>query len=360
MKYEIIKDIRTGQLKDKLLQQSLGTLILPTGQIMINDPLVMYEQESLEKDIKPGSYPVYLYVYEEFKDKRTIFAEIRFLDTLPIKIDEVMTFDIDSGIAAFVDGSIFDKLETLSEEQAEDMWNNMNSMLEDNKNDSYTTMNYQLDDINIIGFTSGYGNGTYSAYYAYDASHNLCSLFIDFNIVDYKNNELVNQRYFDFGEAIDEGWWHYDKVKDDKLPLDRIVGYNHLAIFLRWMCEHKLLSKYLLTYFPTLPSIIEEGKEDIRVVIDSSPIFNGELCVEHFNNIGKEFVSYFYRFNMHSTDYYPTCVDDFAENYFGTEKYNCEEFHDEAYLFVPYDEEYYQGLSKYIDKNWEKFNKNDM
>ena len=37
-------------------------------------------------------------------------------------------------------------------------------------------------------------------------------------------------------------------------------------------------------------------------------------------------------------------------------KYHCEEYKDEAYLFVPYDEEYYQGLSKYIDKAWEKFN----
>ena len=82
--------------------------------------------------------------------------------------------------------------------------------------------------------------------------------------------------------------------------------------------------------------------------------------MEHFNNIGKEFVSYFYRFNMHSTDYYPTCVDDWAETFLGSEKYHCEEYKDEAYLFVPYDEVYYQGLSKYIDKNWEKFNKNDM
>ena len=32
------------------------------------------------------------------------------------------------------------------------------------------------------------------------------------------------------------------------------------------------------------------------------------------------------------------------------EKYNCEEYKNEAYLFVPYNEKYYQGLSKYIDE----------
>ena len=44
------------------------------------------------------------------------------------------------------------------------------------------------------------------------------------------------------------------------------------------------------------------------------------------------------------------------ENY-KAEKYNCEEYKDEAYLFVPYDEEYYKGLSEYIDIAWKKFNK---
>ena len=32
-------------------------------------------------------------------------------------------------------------------------------------------------------------------------------------------------------------------------------------------------------------------------------------------------------------------------------------YQNEAYLFVPFDEEYYLGLSKYIDEEWKKYNK---
>ena len=52
---------------------------------------------------------------------------------------------------------------------------------------------------------------------------------------------------------------------------------------------------------------------------------------------------------------YPEDVDCMAKDYFGEEKYNCEEFQNEAYLFVPYGEEYYVRITKYINENYRKF-----
>ena len=54
---------------------------------------------------------------------------------------------------------------------------------------------------------------------------------------------------------------------------------------------------------------------------------------------------------------FPHCVDMHALSVLGEEKYNCAEYKNEAYLFVPYNEEYYQGLSKYIDEAYKKFKK---
>lgn len=51
---------------------------------------------------------------------------------------------------------------------------------------------------------------------------------------------------------------------------------------------------------------------------------------------------------------YPSCVDDYAKQVLGEEKYHCAEYKNEAYLYVPYKEAYYQGLSRYIDEAWEK------
>ena len=83
---------------------------------------------------------------------------------------------------------------------------------------------------------------------------------------------------------------------------------------------------------------------------------NGELAVYHFSFLGYAFARDYYDFNHHNFEFfYPADVDACAEEYFGTEKYNSEEFKDEAYLFAPFDEEYYQRLSKYIDRAFQKF-----
>ena len=84
-------------------------------------------------------------------------------------------------------------------------------------------------------------------------------------------------------------------------------------------------------------------------------IFNGTLKLGYFNDLGRRFSLAYYVFNSSEDRYYPRCVDIYAEKFFGTAKYNSEEFKDEAYLFVPYDEDYYQGLSRYIDDAFKRF-----
>ena len=98
----------------------------------------------------------------------------------------------------------------------------------------------------------------------------------------------------------------------------------------------------------------DPGKADIRRIIAEHKAFNGILRSYHFKKDVQVFASRFYVFGREG---YPSCVDDYAEKQLGSEKYNCEEYKNEAYLFVPYDEKYYKGLSKYIEKEWKKFNR---
>ena len=123
-----------------------------------------------------------------------------------------------------------------------------------------------------------------------------------------------------------------------------------MAVFLRWADENNLLS----------PAVMEKCAElyveqpDYRNIIRNHPAFGNMLRTGHFSLKARDFVKYFYQFGKGG---FPSCVDKLAEKYFGTEKYNCEEFKDEAYLFVPYDESYYKNLSAYIDREWKKYNK---
>lgn len=154
------------------------------------------------------------------------------------------------------------------------------------------------------------------------------------------------------GKMLDDGLTHSNKITEKNLSADKLSGYNHLAVFFRWCVEHNLLSDRILSEIPEVVSIVKENKIDLREFILNNPLLDGKIRKGFFNGTGGDFATSFYVFNNNG---YPSCVDAFAEDYFGTEKYNCEEFQDEAYLFVPYNEDYYKGLSKYIDKAWDEF-----
>ncbi|MBQ9139788.1 MAG: hypothetical protein IJX61_04195 [Ruminococcus sp.] len=133
-----------------------------------------------------------------------------------------------------------------------------------------------------------------------------------------------------------------------------INGANHIAAYFRWIVEHNMLSEDFEEFFEEEILAIREGKIDIRKFIINS--LGGELLLDMMNEEGAEFTNYYYNFYRNDDEpCYPGDVDNAALDYFGEEKYNCEEFDDEAYLFVPYDEDYYKAMCSYIDKNYENF-----
>jgi hypothetical protein len=79
---------------------------------------------------------------------------------------------------------------------------------------------------------------------------------------------------------------------------------------------------------------------------------NLTVTKEILNDEGKAFASFYYDFYAApDSPCYPEDVDRVALEYFGKEKYECEEFADEAYLFMPYGDEYYGRISTYISRN---------
>ena len=67
-------------------------------------------------------------------------------------------------------------------------------------------------------------------------------------------------------------------------------------------------------------------------------------------------MAYAYYYGEGDSPYYPADVDDNALRFFGLERYHSNEFQDEAYLFIPFDEDYYQAMAKVIEErftNWQ-------
>ncbi|MDE7362224.1 MAG: suppressor of fused domain protein [Oscillospiraceae bacterium] len=154
---------------------------------------------------------------------------------------------------------------------------------------------------------------------------------------------------------IDSARDHSKKIVEKKLPLDLINGCNHIAIFMRWCIEHDLVAPEFHRDCPDVIEGVKSGeKTDIRDFILN--FFGGDLEIYQLSFVGAGFAHYYYNWdNNNAPRFYPADVDDYAEHYFGTERYNCEEFADEAYMFVPFDEEYYKGMSRYIERAFQEF-----
>lgn len=154
---------------------------------------------------------------------------------------------------------------------------------------------------------------------------------------------------------IDSAKMHRTKIIAKELPIDPINGCNHIAVFLRWCIEHDLVAPEFYEHCPDIAAGVKDGTQtDIREFI--LDYFDGYLEPFQLGYMGACFAEYYYDWDKSEPEhFYPSDVDDFAEHYFGTERYNCEEFKDEAYMFVPFDEEYYKGMSKYIDRAFADF-----
>lgn len=170
------------------------------------------------------------------------------------------------------------------------------------------------------------------------------------HIVDINRPNCCPEYRSNSPDVIDSIFDHSKKIEDKKLPIDPINGANHIAIFMRWCIERRLIAPEFYDNCPDIVEGVTSGEiTDLRRFI--ADYFDGELSAYQLNFLGANFVNQYYNWLRDDGEYFfPADVDAYAEKYFGTEKYNSAEFQDEAYLFVPFDEEYYRGLSKYIDR----------
>ncbi|MBR0142263.1 MAG: suppressor of fused domain protein [Ruminococcus sp.] len=155
-----------------------------------------------------------------------------------------------------------------------------------------------------------------------------------------------------FVKIIDTVEKHQKKIENKKLDVPETNAANHIAAFLMWAFEHDFIDEEFTDYFSEEIEEIKNGSLDIRKFIIN--FLDGELPEDIFKEDKRNFIKSYYCFTVKKGRYnYPEDVDKSAMKYFGEEKYNCEEFQDEAYLFMPFDKEYLERMYKYIDKAYD-------
>ena len=152
---------------------------------------------------------------------------------------------------------------------------------------------------------------------------------------------------------MDDGAWHIETILEKKLPVDELCAYNHMAIYLRWCMTHDLMNEAFLAEYG---SVVEKVKAnpanvDLRVFIRDE--LDGQLVGPLFNQKGRAFASYYY--GKQDSPYFPSDIDNYAIGMIGEVRNYSDEIQDEAYLFIPFDEVYYQAMAKVMDTrfaNW--------
>ena len=158
----------------------------------------------------------------------------------------------------------------------------------------------------------------------------------------------------DFDGEMDDASYHLESIEAKELPIDPINAYNHMAIYLRWCMEHDLMGEDFLKEYSEVAKQVkaDPASVDLREFIRDE--LNGCLFSVLFNQQGRAFAGYYY--GEGDSPYYPADVDDNALRFFGPERYHSDEFQDEAYLFIPFDDDYYEAMAQVIEErfaNWQ-------
>ncbi|WP_299122396.1 DUF4241 domain-containing protein [uncultured Winogradskyella sp.] len=192
----------------------IGNLNVPSEQIVVCDPLVFYDVKPLVKKIKPGVYPVKIYVAKtEYSGDRFAIAKLEITDNKAVKWilattadqdlntlqskDEYFGFPVDAGLGGFLDYKTALAYERFCNDFHKKYPNKniyddffaaefkKNAKDQNDPNDIGDWINYTLPntDLNITMFHSGYGDGYYPAYWGIDKNGNVSSLVIDFFVL---------------------------------------------------------------------------------------------------------------------------------------------------------------------------------
>ena len=175
-------------------------------------------------------------------------------------------------------------------------------------------------------------------------------------IVDIDRPSAVPQDYTPeqggFWDAmLDRACVHAASIRKKGLAADEINALSHMAIFLRWCIESGICSEELTERFPEVVQGVKDGtRTDLREFIQKR--YDGALFDSLIADDYRDFVDAYYCFGDEG---FPNDVDVCAEEYFGRERCESAEFQDEAYLFMPFTEDYYTRLASKITRAFIRF-----
>lgn len=220
-KYEEVKDVlicptdlETYFTSDEIAGQPLetmeiGNVSLPSGKIVVRDPLVDLNGNQSPYFIQApkGDFPVtiavvksedwgnrYAVVKVEFtKEKPIVYREalVGIEELEGVTEDDYFGFGVDAGLGCITDKEVLPFVDKFVDETDFDnfyddyfaaLFEQSYKDYPKNQRDAGDWINWKVPNTNyhIPMFASGFGDGTYPVYFAYDNNNSICGLYIQF------------------------------------------------------------------------------------------------------------------------------------------------------------------------------------
>ena len=183
-----------------LVHRPIGSLDLPSGRLVACDPFVFAgNTDPFLVTLPSGPYAIVLVVLQMATDQRVAFAR---LDVSPGRAErwEMMTvvgqdlatlapeeffgYGVDSGTGGFADEAAMAELSRLME-GGEEYFEKIYAEMMKTYVDTWSWIDWRLPSGgNVMAFSSGWGDGAYPTYVAYDSSGQIVSVVTDFLVLD--------------------------------------------------------------------------------------------------------------------------------------------------------------------------------
>lgn len=181
-------------------KKEAGMLNLATGRIIGTDPILMYDDQCFSRRVKPGSYPVSIYVGRiEGRKSQTIVSEVRFAPGRPVKwemallkgesagnfdTDEFMGYEVENGLGCYMDELAMNILDIMDEEHLNKYERMVRKRVRDSSDSTAEIVIDKKSGANIIIFASGWNEGTFPTYYGLDKNGRVVRMVTDFMVIE--------------------------------------------------------------------------------------------------------------------------------------------------------------------------------
>jgi hypothetical protein len=208
--------------------RELGNLLVTSGKISASDPFVMPDRPPFAPEFPKGRFPVQAAVAKIGTDCRVAFARVLFSpadvhrwemavvgdeDVGELKPGHYFGYPVDAGTGCFMDADAGRLLSSRMSEQ-EDYFEDMIEEMEKTyvHTWSWADLKPKPDDpLNIIAFSSGYGDGVYPTYVGYSEANEPLAIVTDFLILYDEDDLIADEELINESRKVESKWWQFWK-----------------------------------------------------------------------------------------------------------------------------------------------------